>query len=181
MSRPSRIIVLAEDDRHQRFVRQYLYRKGFRRHEIHFGPLSAGRGSAEQWVRMQYGKHVQTCRERAATASTELIVVVDADSGTVENRSRQLAKALSNGGQETRNETEPIVHLIPRRNIETWILCLAGQVVDENADYKQRTGVDEMIKPAALEFFTWSRQNAHVPERCIESIHLAIHEIKRLE
>jgi hypothetical protein len=181
MSKPSWVIVLAEDDCHQRFIRQFLYRMKFTSRQIHFGPIAGGRGSAEQWVRTHYAQHVQTYRERAASARTALIVVVDADTGTVENRPRQLAKALSDGGHEARIETEQILHLVPRRNIETWILCLTGEKVDEDTDYKRRTAVDELIKPASGTFFEWSRPNAQIPAHCVLSIEAAIPEIKRLD
>jgi hypothetical protein len=33
---------------------------------------------------------------------------------------------------------EQIAQLVPKPNIETWILCLNGQAVDEDTDYKRR-------------------------------------------
>jgi hypothetical protein len=71
--------------------------------------------------------------------------------------------------------------LVPRRNIETWILCLTGEKVDEDTDYKRRTAVDELIKPVSGTFFEWSRPNAQIPSHCVDSIKAGIHEIKRLD
>jgi hypothetical protein len=79
-----------------------------------------------------------------------------------------------------RAEDEAIVHLIPKRHIETWILCLKGERVDEETDYRHR-GVDEHIKTAASTLFNWSRPNTVPAEHCVESLGLAIPEVRRLE
>jgi hypothetical protein len=80
-----------------------------------------------------------------------------------------------------RHQTEKIIHLIPKRNIETWILCLTGSIVDEVTDYRHEPGVDGLVKPAAVEFFEWSRNHVVLPERCVPSLTLAIAEIRKLE
>ena len=40
--------------------------------------------------------------------------------------------------QERRNLNEHIAIVVPRRNVETWLFYLAGNVVDEETDYKPR-------------------------------------------
>ena len=181
MSKPSQVIVLAEDERHQRLVRQYLYQLGRSRHDIRFEPLPNGRGCGEQWVRERYPKAVVSYRGRSARAETALIVAIDADTGDVGQRLRQLQKALDQAGIATRDEAEAIVHLIPKRTVETWVLCLSGRQVDENTDYSREAGIDELIKPAAITFFSWSRPNATPPALCVPSLLAAIPEVRRLE
>ena len=181
MSKPSLVIVLAEDERHQRLVRQYLYQLGRSRHDIRFEPLPNGRGCGEQWVHERYPKAVLSYRGRSARAGTALIVAIDADTGDVEQRFRQLRKALDQEGIGARAEGEAIVHLIPKRNVETWILCLSGRQVDEDTDYSREGGIDELIKPAAMAFFDWSRPNAAPPGHCVPSLLAAIPEVRRLE
>ena len=175
------VIVLAEDERHQRLVRQYLYKLGRHGHEIRFDPLPNGRGCGAQWVRDKYPKAVTSYRGRSARAKTALIVAIDADTGDVGQRLRQLREALDQAGIATRAEGEAIIHLIPKRNVETWVLCLSGRQVDENTDFSREGGIDELIKPAAIAFFDWSRPNAVPPGHCVPSLLAAIPEVRRLE
>jgi hypothetical protein len=175
------VIVLAEDERHQRFIRFYLKQKNYGGREIRFEPLPSGRGCGEQWVRENYAKQVQAFRARSAKAGTALIVAIDADTRTVDDRLRQLEQSLDSDRAARRADEERIVHLVPRRNIETWILCLSGEQVVEATDYKRRPGVDDQIRPAAESFFAWSRPNAQEPPHNVPSLTAAIPEIKRID
>jgi hypothetical protein len=124
---------------------------------------------------------VKAFRTRAAKAETALVVAIDADTGTVATRQRQLAALLDSAEITPRLIAEPIVHLIPRRNVETWILCLTGTRVNEGTDYKTYDpGIDQRIKPAALKLFDWSRLNATPDPACVSSLHDAIAELNRL-
>jgi len=54
---------------------------------------------------------------------------------------------------------EQIARLVPKRNIETWILCLNGQAVDEDTDYKRRRDDwTELIPEAAETLSKWTHQ-----------------------
>ena len=127
VSKPSEVVILAEDQRQQRFVWRYLERAGYRWRQIRRLPLPGGRGSGEQYVREQYATQVSAYRDRASHARTALIIVIDADTQEIQHRTRQLAEALSRARTEGRREGEAIVHLIPKRNVETWVLCLSGK------------------------------------------------------
>ena len=179
MGKPSSVIVLAEDQCHQRFIWRYLERLNYSRHEVRNEPLPSGRGSGEQWVRNRYADAVKAYRMRSARAQTALIVVIDADAHSVNERCRQLEAALELEEINPRGEQEKISHVIPKRNIETWILCLNGEHVDEECDYKGQVN-DNQIKPAALVLFEWTRPNARVGQNCIDSINRAIPEVQRL-
>src|SRR5579862_4002126 len=73
----SKIIILAEDARQQRFVRRYLYKAGFGTHVIDPEPLPEGTGGAgEHWVRKRYPVAVKKYRKRAVRAKTALIVAI---------------------------------------------------------------------------------------------------------
>ena len=181
MGKPSQVIVLAEDGRHEGFVRRYLYRLGYSRHDIRFEPLPSGRGCGEQWVRARYAAEVKEYRARSACAKTALVVAVDADTGDVNRRLFQLSDALIQAQLASRAGGELIAHLIPKRSIETWILCLNDRHVDEDTDYSQEAGIDRQIPSAAIAFFEWSRANVTPPGHCIPSLRLAIPEVRRLE
>lgn len=175
------MVVLAEDCRHQRFVHRYLERLGYGHHDIRFLPLASGRGCGEQWVRRRYVQAVQAYRQRSARARSALIVTIDADSGDVPWRLQQLLDALGEAGLTPRTANESIVHLIPKRNIETWVLCLCGRNVDEDTDHRGESGIDQQIVAAAGEFYQWSRPNVEPPPRCVPSLLSAIPEVRRLE
>jgi hypothetical protein len=179
VSKASQVIVLAEDEHHQRFVRRYLERLQYSAHEIRFESLPSGRGCGEQWVRERYAGVVRTYRWRSARAKTALVVAIDADKGDLERRLRQLQEALAQANLVPRSNDEAIVHLVPKRSIETWILCLNGRVVDEETDYRHER-VSNQIAEAARLFFDGSRPNVMPPQHWVPSLLSAIPELRRL-
>jgi len=181
VTKASQVIVLGKDERHQQLVRRYLYRLSYRPHDIRFEALPSGRGCGEQWVRDVYADAVRAYRNRSSRAKTALIVAIDADTGEVERRLSQFRSSLDQANVAFRTEKEAVVHLIPKRNIETWILCLNGRIVDEITDYSRNTDVDELIAPAAATLFVWSRPDAGVPVECVPSLRMAFPELRRLE
>jgi hypothetical protein len=183
MSKASQIIVLTEDRRQQTFVLRFLERAGYRSDQIRPQPLPAGKGSGEQWVRQRYADNVAAYRIRAARAATALIIAIDADTNEITHRVNQLAQALEEANLPIRTAAEQIVHLIPKRNIETWVLCLNGGETDENTDYKNRTGshTDTQIKPAAIAFFEGSRSRSEPPAHWVNSLRSAVLEARRLD
>jgi hypothetical protein len=169
------VTILCEDKLHQQFVSRYLRNAGFGTHEIVRGDLPGGSGGAgDQWVHERYAAAVKEHRRRAAKGA--LVVVLDADTEETSRRTRQLDGLLRNAGPDPRGDGETIAHLIPRRNIETWILHLCGQNVDEVNDEK-RPGVDKMFADAAATLFGWS---GNPPADCLPSLRAAIQELKRL-
>jgi hypothetical protein len=110
-----------------------------------------------------------------------LIVAIDANGGNVERRLEQLRTSLSAAHLESRGNRERIVHLIPKRSIETWILCLTGKFVDEEKDHSSDRDIDQLLKPAAEILFDWTRPNAAPSNTCVPSLRAAISELRRLE
>jgi hypothetical protein len=174
MTKVSRVTVLAEDRNH---LRHYLRRLGYGQHEIVLERIPSGGGSGEQWVRDNYPRMVRELRRRSARAASALIVVIDADNHEPAKRQHQLEEALDSA----RSDGERIANLIPKRNIETWILCLDGKAVNEVEDYSKSHGIEDRIGPAARAFFDWARANAIPPSHCIPSLYAAIPEAQRLE
>ena len=131
-------------------------------------------------MRERYARAVQAYRARSVRAETALVVVIDADNGDLDRRLQQLQEGLNQAGVAPRANDERIVHLIPRRNIETWILNLNGRSVDEDTDYRRERDIDKQIATAAATFYEWSRPNANHPEYCVPSLRAAIPEVRRL-
>lgn len=123
----------------------------------------------------QYAKEVDVYRKRSVRAQTALVVAIDADDRSVTQRRQELHdRAALMGG-------ERIAHLVPKWSIETWILCLSGQAVDEGRTYDRAPDIDEKIAAAAMAFFEWSGPSATPPAHCIPSLREAIPEARRLE
>jgi hypothetical protein len=181
VARISRVVVLAEDARHQQFVRSYLNFFRDYKDNVRDADLPSGRRCGEQWVRERYANEVQEYRRRSARAQTALIVAIDADAGDLGRRLRQLHDALVQNDLPARSDQERIVHLIPKRNIETWILNLNGRNVDEDTDYSREQGIGEQIAAPASTFFDWTRPNSTPPPHRVPSLLSAIPEVRRLE
>jgi hypothetical protein len=179
VARVSQVVVLVEDERQQRFVRSYLKQLNYTSRDIRFEPLAGGRGSGEAWVRARYALNVKAYRARATRARTSLVVAIDADTEDVARRTRQLEDSLSAEGLSPRTIQERIIHLIPKRNIETWILN--GNSVDEETDFRRAPGVDDQIAVAAQALFDWTRPTAVPPPHCVPSLRSVIDELRRLE
>ena len=180
MSRPScLVIVVLEDDHHKMLVHRYLKRRGRREHEIRIYRSPSGVGSAENWVRKTFVKEVSVYRSRHA--QTKLIVVIDADTTTVQERMRQLDQALKDSEKQAVDEhTEQIARLVPKRNVETWIRCLNGHAVDEATDYKKRDDWNKLISPAAETLFQWTQSSDEPPQHCVDSLRTGVRELKHL-
>ena len=183
---PERIankIILAEDTVQQNLVRRYLERCGHETRECRFVPLpSRGPGgSGEKYVRDQYPHQVQACRSSLGRRATALLVViVDADMETTEWRAAQLGNALQAAGMAARGSDEPIVVLIPKRHVETWIRALLGNQVDEVTDYTRPTPSAKQIKDAAAELHHWTRPGANPGPTSPASLNASIPEWRKI-
>jgi 4-hydroxyphenylpyruvate dioxygenase-like putative hemolysin len=109
-----------------------------------------------------------------------LIVHVDADpQNTVADRHTQLGAALQQAGQLPRGATEHISHIVPKRNIETWIyFYLNGPPVDEATEYAKYPGNESACWPAAEKFSDDAVQNV-MPLGAPASLVQGLQEFKR--
>jgi hypothetical protein len=181
MNKPSLVIVVLEDDHQKMLIYRYLVKCGWERHAVRVHQSPSGRGSAESWVRERFVKETMQYRSRQARALTALIVMIDADTRTVQDRLNQLDQALTDSGQQTVAGTERIARLIPKRNVETWILCLNGQALDEGTDYTgTKSNWNELIPLAADTLCRWTRSTTEPPNYCVSSLRTARQELQRL-
>jgi hypothetical protein len=131
-------------------------------------------------VRKTFVKEVN--RYRSRQAKTALIVAIDADAHTVQERLTQLDQALRDSAKQPVGDDEQIARLVPKRNIETWILCLNGKNVDEETDYKQtRHDWNELIPPASETLSEWTQPKAIPPNHCPDSLIRGVQELNRLK
>lgn len=185
MSKPTTVIVLCEDDTTSILLRSHLKRHGVI-HGIRVNVTMSGSGF--DWVLRNYPDEVNAYRISKARKDTWLIVAIDADEGTVASRLGQLDARLKQSEdmrvREMRLQGEKVARLVPRRNIETWILVLTGTQAAEEENYKYRNSKEEwqdLAQSAGVALFDWSRTNFELPPHCIPSIRYAVSELRRLE
>ena len=132
VARDLRFVVLGEDNAHLNFVRRWLLVEGVQARQITLLPHAAASlgGAGEQYVRERYAAEVHSYRARANRQRIALVVVIDADTGTVQERQAALDRTLD----MARTPGERIAVLVPRRNIETWLTALL---------YPERSDLDE--------------------------------------
>jgi hypothetical protein len=105
-----------------------------------------------------------------------LVVSIDADTSSVEERQRQLDRKLEPYGMERRGLGERIAILVPKRNIETWVHYMMGEDVNEIDIYPKldrpgacRTGIRDFVRALPED-----RLRTHAPP----SLRMAAEEIQ---
>jgi hypothetical protein len=107
--------------------------------------------------------------------------MIDADTESVQHRRQQLEGALRHADASPRGPAEPILNPIPKRNVETWVLCLNAEPVDEIADYRRDRRIDpETIRQAANTLHSWTRANVQLPDTCVPSLRECLPEFRRV-
>ena len=109
-----RIVLLCEDAATDTFVRRFLSKRNFNRRDIQTLPFTSS--SAEYWVRKKYPNELKAIRSRR---DAFLIVVIDADRNTTQFRRSQLDDECKTQQVPARKAEEPVIIIVPRRNIET--------------------------------------------------------------
>ena len=128
------IVILCEDKQQEVFAIHFLQKRGFLL-DRNFRTEICPKGAGEQFVREKYAQEVVEYRRHRNKRSGMLIVLIDADKKTVEERLQQLNDALIQNSQPIRQPNEAIAVFVPKRNIETWIYYLQSGNVDEETAY----------------------------------------------
>lgn len=134
-----RITIVVEDQLLDRFCREALMSLGYHRREIRVRMSPAGRGSGKIWVNGQYVVEVKALRSQGYQ-SLAVLVGSDVDELTLGERIRQLEDALAAANVSARTPQERIAYWLPKWHVETWILALDGESVDEYTRYKNQLG-----------------------------------------
>ncbi|MBI3682489.1 MAG: hypothetical protein HY235_19080 [Acidobacteria bacterium] len=179
--RVAEVVILAEDHCQESLVRRYLKRLGYENRRMRPFLSPRGRGSGEQFVREHFASEVQRYRNARTRRNAALFVIIDADAKTVLDRIRELDEALTSCDEKEVSPEEVIVRLIPRRNVETWLLCLTDQIVNEETDYKGTFEWQKFVQRAAVALFHWSRPGATIPPSCVDSLRTGLPELKRFQ
>lgn len=181
MSKPSRVIFIVEDELQGRLIYRYLLKRGLGRHDLREKRSPSGRGSAENWVRETFVTETNEYRRRQTRAQSALVVMIDADARSVQDRWNQLDQALRDNDEAVVGRNERIARLVPKRNVETWILCLNEQDVNESADYSEaKRNWNKLIPQAGETLSQWTQSKNVPPSHCVSSLRIGVRELKRL-
>jgi hypothetical protein len=179
--RIANIILLIEDINQENLLRRYLQQLGHDNRNMRPLRLPHGQGAGEQFVREHYASEVHALRAQVTRTRACLIAMIDADARSIDDRKQQLERALRDADEPPRSPSEPILNLVPKRSVETWILCLDSVVVDEVTNYRRDPRVDaQSIKRAARTLFSWTRPNFVLPNTCASSLQACHPEFRRL-
>jgi hypothetical protein len=177
-----RTVILCEDRAQEHFLRRLVEEMGHVPVIVVVAPK--GRGSAEQWVRMQYPPEVKKHRGRG-DEQVALVVMTDGDRYGVAARKQQLSEALAGAGHEARGEGERIPICIPTWSIETWFAWLCGlDGVDEATQYNDKSDLKSAqqrkdASPTKAAEAWRSGPRAGEADR-VPSLHDGRHEMERL-
>ncbi|MBW4505264.1 MAG: hypothetical protein KME64_01935 [Scytonematopsis contorta HA4267-MV1] len=172
------IIILCEDRQQEVFARFFLKKRGFKglfRARI----CPPGSQSGEQFVRTQYPAEVKAYRQNRNRVSIGLVVIIDADKSTLQERLDWLALTLDEDSQENRQADEAIAIFIPKRNIETWIHYLQGESVNEEEAYSKFPNAEASCKPD-VENLAEQCRSQNLTKNALPSLQAACGELQRL-
>lgn len=163
--RVSRYILLCEDQTQERLVKAFMKARGLKADAPYVDSIVASRlchGGNVDWVLKRFPKELHACRKRQiAKAETRLIVMVDADEFTVDERRREVLCRVSNHDDRHFAESSSVALLVPKRNVETWVCALLGDQVNEEDDYKtNKPFTAAQIRTAGKVLADWSRPGA---------------------
>jgi hypothetical protein len=179
-----RVVLLVEDEALECFVRRVLLDLSFQTRDIRVKRSPKGRGSGKDWVTKNYPDEVRAHRAKASYQENIGIVVgIDADEETVQERGRALDAVLERSGLEKRRSEEKFCLIIPKWNIESWLVYLGGEAIDEDKDdYKNHPSIRNVDYPTMADAFVEryrSWRQGSVDQTTPPSMIAAFEEIKR--
>jgi len=170
-NRYSQIVILCEDRQHEVFIRHFLKKRyHVTERQIRVMICPQGRGAGEQYVRREYPIQVKVLRQKRHL-SKGLVTMIDADTLAVSERLKQLFPIPI--------ETEKIVRLVPKRNIETWIHYLNNDLPSINEmDTYPKLDKESACKPGVEKWISFCLKG--LPTECLASLQLGCEEWLRL-
>jgi len=172
------IVILCEDRQQEVFARYFLKKRGFTG-VFRANICPKGSQSGEQYVRTHYPAEVKAYRQNRNRVSIGLVVLIDADMGTLQDRLSQLASILDQDAQDKRRSDEAIAIFVPKRNIETWIHYLQGESVNEEDAYA-KFEKNEAVCKTDVEDLADRCYSQSLPEDAPRSLQAACGELQRL-
>ena len=174
-----RVTVLVEDRALERLARGILLLLGCQRRDISVEGYPVGHGSAKQWVEKEFPRVVKEYRGKGRE-QVALLVATEADQQTITQRLNCLATTLADEKLPARDDHERIALWIPKWNVETWILSLLGNDIDEDHNYKHKVKKPD-YKALAEAFVTRMRDFHNRETESLPSLEIAFKETSRMK
>ena len=147
MSRSVRLTLLCEDKQHRVFAHRFFKAWDWKLREWKPIIAPAGRGAAEQFVRMEFPRQLKALREKG-DEQVFLVVLIDGDAAGTRQRRRQIDEACREEGIDPPTDAERVLVCVPTWNIETWLVYLTDGDVDESvSDYPRFDGRESECQP----------------------------------
>ena len=170
--------VLCEDAQMKSFILSFLGHQGISSRRVRVGKYPGGEGCGEAFVRREYPKEVQLLRRKSYNSNV-LIVCTDADNRSVKDKEKGLDAELSALYSDWQRAKEPIIMWIPKREIETWLHFLRGEVVDESTEFRH-SGKPASCRTEAGIFSEYCQDIQEMPQPNLPSIISAKNEYLRV-
>ena len=142
----TKVTILCEDLDQERFIRKYLICRGLSSRDITCFPKTTGMKveNNNALILKYYPQILKSYRSRKNSQDIAVIVMIDADDKTIDERIRSLNIAVNKEegerNKDMRLPNEKIAIFVPARNIETWFSYINGnQDCNEQDDYKNKT------------------------------------------
>lgn len=174
MNKRVNVVILCEDQQHFSFAYAFLRKWGIEGRNIKPVIAPPGEGAGEQYVRENFPNELRAFRSKSHDPNQRLIVIIDADAGTVNDKIAGLKKACrehkGEKGNSTpvdfRNSDEKVGVFVPKWKIETWVDYIVNRnSVDENEQYsrskKEKYSYDKNNE--AIKLFAKDCQRNHFP------------------
>lgn len=183
MSASVNIVLLCEDKQLSAFSRRFLEKRGLTRSLTEVTrPHKTQGGSRKQWVDEEYPKQLKAIRQRNGAA---LIVCTDADEQTVEQRIAALNTACEKIGIKPCTDDDPVVMVVPKWNIETWLSYLRNESFNQdtknNSPGSRYTGHEKDCKEQVQKLVDMCYTNQALKEPAPPSLKAACKEYKKLK
>lgn len=172
----SEVVVLCEGSADETFVRRFLKLRGYDYRKVRTVQYPEGKGCGFQFVIKRYPEQLKEIRRWQAKA---LIVLLDGDGHTVEERIAQLTSACREKLVEPRADKAPVVIAVPMRNLESWFVYLEGGPWSEVENYEKRKR-DDLARASAEKLHELCYAKQRLPEPAPRSLLAACKEWHRL-
>lgn len=166
-----RFEVWCEDREQESFARELLCEMGVGRRQFKFHVAPSGAGAASAWVLAQAEDIALRARVSRNQGSLKFVVIVDGD-----NQPGNRRLAIEALGQEDRRR---MACWVPTWSIETWVLWLTGEDVDETRSHKPLLRKPDFYEKLTRAIEAWSVPRSGEEER-VPSLAAARRELSRV-
>ena len=171
-------MILCEDAQMNGFIRAFLKCSDINAHKRRTIAIPAGDGCGEQHVRKRLPQEIKILHSNNFL-KLALIVCIDADKYSYEERKRVLIESAKKSGCMSELEEEMVLIWIPKREIETWVAYFNGENPDEETSFKHG-GSPVSCKLVARAMYLYLQDLSNIKDPVLPSLIKAKEEYDRM-